>query len=139
MVGPARIRPRPPGAGRAPKLVMVCWTCTPSLRLRPRPNHSVGQVGTPHPDSPSRSHHSPTGRSGSQFWSSQLFSSTIRSEFSPPPGAGVLAWAVSVMTRSPLDRGSNPLGTAQHVLTGGSSYTPGAKPSAEDRFELGRG
>src|SRR5436309_433029 len=67
---------------------MVRCTWLFSETERPLPYHSTGNVGAAHPDVPSRSHHSRTVRSGSQFSSSQTFTSSTASPMGAklPPG-----------------------------------------------------
>ena len=79
MVGAARSSPRPPGAPRAPKSAISRWALTVSLRESPRPYAPTGRLGADQPARPSRCHHSPTVRSGSQFSASQVRSSSTRS------------------------------------------------------------
>src|SRR3954452_21329959 len=86
---------------------MALPTRTPSARERPLPYHSSGHVGVPQPDSPRRSHHSPTVRSGSQFSSSQAVTWVVTSL---PVRSAVsvtcpLSYGVSVLlVEYPLDR-----------------------------------
>src|SRR5690606_13249681 len=134
IVGPASMRPRPPGAGRAPKSMIACCTRTPSARLRPLPYHSTGQVGTAQPDSPRRSHHSPTVRSGSQFSASQLLTSSTGSSVVARSAVSVIGTSRGVVDRRELLPGRAP---AHHVLTRGSSWSRTAGRHAEDRRQLG--
>ena len=77
MVGPASSRPSPLGGPAAPKAAISRLIWLASSRLTPLPYHSTGQVGAHQPAMPSRSHHSATVRSGSQFCSSQARSSSM--------------------------------------------------------------
>src|SRR5687768_6516987 len=76
IVGPASSTPSPDGGPTAPAARSSSPTIDTASRPKPRPNHSVGHVGVAHPDSPNRSHHSATVRSGSQFSLSQVRNSS---------------------------------------------------------------
>ncbi len=85
IVGPARSTPSPPGGPSAPASAISARTVLASSRDRSRPCHSLGHIGTAHPESPRRSHHSPTVRSGSQLASSHARTSARTSSLIGAP------------------------------------------------------